>query len=99
MVERELIVQGLQGSKNGHKGNEDGKGKGKGKGKGQSGPRSITIDRGNEAPGHVPNSIKTAKYNVITFLPIFIVEMFSRMAYLYFLAQVRPPTFTSIIGF
>lgn len=34
------------------------------------------------------NNIRTAKYNVITFLPIFLFEMFSRVAYLYFLAQV-----------
>eukprot|EP00891_Asterochloris_glomerata_P000836 jgi/Astpho2/836/Aster-00685 len=33
------------------------------------------------------NNIRTAKYNVITFLPIFLFEMFSRVAYLYFLAQ------------
>ena len=42
----------------------------------------------------MPNSIKTAKYNVITFVPIFLVEMFSRVAYLYFLAQVTPSTFS-----
>ena len=41
--------------------------------------------------GHVTNSVKTAKYNIITFLPIFLVEMFSRVAYLYFLAQVLHP--------
>lgn len=39
--------------------------------------------------GFAPNNIKTAKYNLITFLPIFLFEMFSRAAYLYFLAQVR----------
>ena len=72
----------MQGSRNGHKES------GKGKGKGQAGPRAIKISRGNEKSGHVPNSIKTAKYNLITFVPIFLWEMFSRMAYLYFLAQV-----------
>ena len=36
------------------------------------------------------NVIKTAKYNVATFLPIFLFEVFSRAAYLYFLLQVRP---------
>ena len=36
----------------------------------------------------VDNGIKTAKYNVATFLPIFLFEMFSRAAYLYFLLQV-----------
>ena len=41
----------------------------------------------------MPNSIKTAKYNVITFVPTFLVEMFSRVAYLYFLAQVTPLNF------
>ena len=70
----------LQGSKNGHK---------EGKNKAQAEPWTIKIDRGNEVEGHVPNSIRTAKYNAITFLPIFLFEMFSRVAYLYFLAQVR----------
>lgn len=36
----------------------------------------------------VNNSISTSKYNPITFLPYFLWEMFSRVAYLYFLAQV-----------
>lgn len=39
--------------------------------------------------GFAKNDIKTAKYNLITFLPIFLFEMFSRAAYLYFLAQVQ----------
>eukprot|EP00803_Ostreobium_quekettii_P002905 evm.model.scf_903.4 EVM.evm.TU.scf_903.4 scf_903:32108-44084(+) len=33
------------------------------------------------------NAIKTSKYNVATFLPIFLLEMFRRAAYLYFLLQ------------
>ena len=37
---------------------------------------------------YVHNGITTAKYNVATFLPIFLFEMFSRAAYLYFLLQV-----------
>jgi len=37
---------------------------------------------------YVNNGVKTAKYNVVTFLPIFLFEMFSRAAYLYFLLQV-----------
>ena len=69
----------LQGSKNGHKEGKDGA---------QAEPWTIKIERGNEVEGHVPNSIRTAKYNAITFFPIFLVEMFSRVAYLYFLAQV-----------
>ncbi|EFN58106.1 hypothetical protein CHLNCDRAFT_20630, partial [Chlorella variabilis] len=35
----------------------------------------------------VSNRVVTSKYNVITFLPIFLFEMFSRVAYLYFLLQ------------
>lgn len=31
----------------------------------------------------------TSKYNIVTFLPIFLLEMFSRVAYLYFLLQVK----------
>lgn len=33
------------------------------------------------------NRVVTSKYNVLTFLPIFLFEMFSRVAYLYFLIQ------------
>ena len=29
---------------------------------------------------YVHNGIKTAKYNVVTFLPIFLFEMFSRLS-------------------
>lgn len=34
------------------------------------------------------NRVVTSKYNFVTFLPIFLFEMFSRVAYLYFLLQV-----------
>ena len=35
------------------------------------------------------NAITTSKYNILTFLPIFLFVMFSRVAYLYFLLQAR----------
>jgi Phospholipid-translocating ATPase N-terminal len=37
------------------------------------------------------NSVSTAKYDpyFVTFVPLFLFEMFSRVAYLYFLIQVR----------
>jgi Phospholipid-translocating ATPase N-terminal len=37
------------------------------------------------------NSVSTAKYDpyFVTFIPLFLFEMFSRVAYLYFLIQVR----------
>ena len=37
------------------------------------------------------NAITTSKYNIVTFLPIFLFVMFSRVAYLYFLLQARSP--------
>jgi Phospholipid-translocating ATPase N-terminal len=54
--------------------------------------RTVHLVKGQAADkkeGFGGNAIKTAKYNVVTFLPIFLFEMFSRLAYLYFLAQVR----------
>ena len=33
------------------------------------------------------NRVTTSKYNLVTFLPIFLFEMFTRVAYLYFLIQ------------
>ena len=40
---------------------------------------------------HERNAVSTAKYDpyFVTFLPIFLFEMFSRVAYLYFLFQAR----------
>lgn len=50
--------------------------------------RTVPLDGGRATEGFAHNMIKTAKYNPITFLPIFLFEMFSRVAYLYFLFQV-----------
>lgn len=53
--------------------------------------RTVNLAAGapaDKTAGFASNNIKTAKYNLITFLPIFLFEMFSRAAYLYFLAQV-----------
>lgn len=52
-------------------------------------PRLVSInDPDAEKLKAANNSIKTSKYNPITFLPVFLLEMFSRVAYLYFLIQV-----------
>lgn len=56
-----------------------------------SASRTVNLSGGQPADktaGFAGNTIKTAKYNLITFFPIFLFEMFSRAAYLYFLAQV-----------
>lgn len=56
-----------------------------------SASRIVNLSGGQPADktaGFAGNTIKTAKYNIITFFPIFLFEMFSRAAYLYFLAQV-----------
>ncbi|GFR47246.1 hypothetical protein Agub_g8931 [Astrephomene gubernaculifera] len=39
------------------------------------------------APAPLGNRVVTAKYSLLTFPPIFLFEVFSRVAYLYFLAQ------------
>jgi hypothetical protein len=46
---------------------------------------------------YASNSIKTSKYNILTFMPVFLFEMFSRVAYLYFLFQVISPALPSCI--
>ena len=45
------------------------------------------------------NDIHTAKYNVVTFLPIFLFTMFSRVAYLYFLSQCALAYWSTISPF
>lgn len=60
--------------------------------------RVIYVDRQAQAGAgrkFESNRVVTSKYNIITFLPIFLFEMFSRVAYLYFLLQVRPPPVTA----
>lgn len=45
-----------------------------------------------ESTGHfASNEIRTAKYNLFTFFPRFLFEMFKRAAYMYFLLQVGAP--------
>ena len=54
--------------------------------------RFVGLNRDVDNPvQHVHNGIKTAKYNVVTFVPIFLFEIFSRAAYLYFLLQASLP--------
>jgi Phospholipid-translocating ATPase N-terminal len=47
----------------------------------------VELNGGKPNEGFPANSISTSKYNPVTFLPIFLFEMFSRVAYLYFLIQ------------
>ena len=51
--------------------------------------RTVMLEGSRPTPGFAHNGIKTSKYNPVTFFPIFLFEMFSRAAYLYFLIQVR----------
>jgi hypothetical protein len=51
--------------------------------------RRIRMGPGAANEGHCDNAIHTAKYNVFTFVPAFLLTMFSRVAYLYFLCQVE----------
>lgn len=48
-------------------------------------------DPASQAPKFEKNAVSTAKYDTyfLTFIPLFLFEMFSRVAYLYFLIQVR----------
>lgn len=59
--------------------------------------RTVMLEGGRPTPGFAHNGIKTSKYNPVTFLPIFLFEMFSRAAYLYFLIQVPPSIRPSLL--
>lgn len=61
--------------------------------------RTINLDRGRQHPGHINNHVITAKYNALTFLPKFLFEVFSRLAYLYFLVQMILSWFPAISPF
>ena len=50
-------------------------------------PRVVPLGPTARLPPAVTNEVITSKYNVATFLPLFLFEMFSRAAYLYFLLQ------------
>ena len=53
--------------------------------------RRIRLGPGAVNEGYVGNSIRTAKYNILTFLPMFLWTMIKRVAYLYFFFQARTP--------
>lgn len=51
------------------------------------GERRIHVGTSQPEEGYCTNRVVTAKYNLLTFLPRFLYEMFTRAAYLYFLIQ------------
>lgn len=51
------------------------------------GERRIHVGTFQPEEGYCSNRVVTAKYNLITFFPRFLFEMFTRAAYLYFLIQ------------
>ena len=53
--------------------------------------RRVLLGPGAPAAHFAGNAITTSKYNILTFAPVFLFVMFSRVAYLYFLLQARPP--------
>ena len=53
------------------------------------GHRRVRLGPSAATGGFPGNSVRTSKYNILTFLPIFLFTMFSRVAYLYFAAQAR----------
>ncbi len=57
--------------------------------------RRVLLGPGAPAAHFAGNAITTSKYNILTFVPIFLFVMFSRVAYLYFLLQARPPARTA----
>ena len=60
--------------------------------------RVVHLNDGQPAGEFVGNGIKTAKYNFLTFLPLFLWEMFSRAAYFYFLIQARASESRALCG-
>lgn len=61
--------------------------------------RRVLLGPGAPSAHFQGNAITTSKYNLLTFLPIFLFVMFSRVAYLYFLLQARRPLHDSNVQF
>ena len=61
--------------------------------------RRVRIGPGAHNPAAAGNAVKTAKYNPVTFLPLFLFSMFSRAAYLYFLSQAALAWWSTVSPF
>ncbi|BDA48078.1 probable phospholipid-transporting ATPase 7 [Coccomyxa sp. Obi] len=61
--------------------------------------RRIRLGQGAVNEGYVGNSIRTAKYNIITFLPFFLWTMIKRVAYLYFFFQAALAWWSTVSPF
>jgi len=59
----------------------------------------VRIGPGAHNPLAAGNAVKTAKYNPVTFLPLFLFSMFSRAAYLYFLSQAALAWWSTVSPF
>ena len=59
----------------------------------------MLLGPGAKNAGAAPNAVSTAKYNVITFLPLFLFSMFTRAAYLYFLSQAALAWWSTVSPF
>ena len=62
-------------------------------------PRRVLLGPGAKNAGAAPNAVATAKYNVVTFLPLFLFSMFTRAAYLYFLSQAALAWWSTVSPF
>lgn len=51
--------------------------------------RTVLLNGEKQPQTYVLNEIRTSKYGLVNFLPVFLFTMFRRVAYLYFLAQVH----------
>ena len=61
--------------------------------------RRVRIGPGALNPLAAGNAVRTAKYNPVTFLPLFLFSMFSRAAYLYFLSQAALAWWSTVSPF
>ena len=61
--------------------------------------RRVLLGPGARNPGAAGNAVATAKYNALTFLPLFLFSMFSRAAYLYFLSQAALAWWSTVSPF
>lgn len=62
-------------------------------------PREVLLNAGPQRQAFPGNAISTAKYSLLSFAPRFLFQLFSRVAYMYFLVQAALTWWSAVSPF